>query len=111
MVAGAADGLDAQPLRRQRIELAVAMARDQHLAAMMRPLDERRHEMLSMPEREDNRHLGLDDVVNIVRIIAESIGHPNQPQKACGQEAGELLKPAGAQQIAEQLSQRAGFVS
>jgi hypothetical protein len=67
--------------------------------------------MLSMPEREDHRHLRLDYVVNILGIIAEPVGSPNQPQKARGQKTCELLKPAGAQQIAKQFSQRASFVS
>ncbi len=98
-------------LRRKRVELAVAMARDQNLAAMMRPPDERRHEMLSVPEREDDRHLRLDNVVNILGIIAEPVGQPNQPKKARSQKPCELLKPAGAQQIAKQFFQWAGFVS
>ena len=54
MIAGTADGFDAEPLGRNRVEFAVAMPRDQHLGAMaVLGLDERRHEMLAVPERED----------------------------------------------------------
>jgi len=88
---------NAEPIRCQRIELPVAVTRDQDLAAMIGPFDERRHEMLSVPEREDNRHLRLDNVVNVDRIIAELVGQPNQTKKTRSQKPGELLKPVGTQ--------------
>ena len=54
MIAGAADGFDAEPLGGDRVEFAVAMPRDQHLGAVVvLGLDERRQEMLAVPERED----------------------------------------------------------
>ena len=58
MRARAADRLDAQLLGGARIDLAVAMARDQHLGAMARIvlfLDERHQEMLAVPHRDDRR--------------------------------------------------------
>jgi hypothetical protein len=50
-VAGAPDCADAEALRGERIDLAVAMPRDQHLGAIAGALDERDQEMLAMPWR------------------------------------------------------------
>ena len=49
--AGAADGADAEPFGGERVDLAVAVARDQHLGAdaSVLALDERRQEMLAVP--------------------------------------------------------------
>ena len=111
MIAGAAHGADAETLDGDRIEFAVAMPRDQHLAAMPAFLDERRHEMLSVPERQDHRHLRLDDGIDVGGIEAEPVGQPDQPQEFSRQKPDRPLKPAGAQHIAKQFFQRAGFAS
>ena len=95
-----------------RVEFAVAMPRDQHLGAMaFLGLDERRQEMLAVPEREDRRQLRLDDVIDIRRIEAEFVGQPDQPQILGREKTHSALNPAAAQRITKQLFQRAGFVS
>ncbi len=112
VVAGAADGADTKPLGGDGVEFAVAVPRDQHLGAMARlGLDKRRHEMLAVPERENRRHLRLDDSVDAGRIETEFVGQPDQPQILGREETHSALKPAAAQHITEQLFQRAGFVS
>ena len=112
MVAGAADGLDAEPLGGDGVEFAVAMPRDQHLGAMaLLGLDERRQEMLAVPEREDQRLVRLDHLVDVGRIVAEPVGQPDQPQVFGREKPHSALDPAAAQQIANKLLQRAGFVS
>ncbi len=69
MIAGTPDGADAEPLRGDGVELAVAVPRDQDLGAVaLLGLDERRHEMLAVPEREDRRHLRLDHVIDVGRL-------------------------------------------
>ena len=115
VVAGAADGADAQPLGRDRVELAIAMQRDQHLGEMgVLGLDERREEMLAVPEREDRRHLRLDGLVERIlaaRLVSEAVGAKHQPQPFGREKAHSPLKPAAAQRIAKQLFQRGGFGS
>ncbi len=44
-------------------------------------LDERRHEMLAVPEREDRRNLRLDEPIDVGRIETEFVGAPDQPQE------------------------------
>ena len=104
--------LDAEPLGGDGVEFAVAMPRDQHLGAMaLLGLDERRQEMLAVPERQDRRLHRLDQFVDIGRIVTELVGQPDQPQILGREETHSMLNPAAAQQIANELFQRAGFVS
>ena len=58
MLAGSTDGSDAEPLGGDRVDFAVAVARDQHLGAVVVALEERHHEMLAVPERDDYRLCG-----------------------------------------------------
>ena len=74
-------------------------------------LDERRHEMLAVPEREDRRHLRLDDVIDVGRVVAEAVGQPDQPQIFGSKHTQRSLNPVAAQQIAKESFQREGFVS
>jgi hypothetical protein len=112
MVAGAADGLYAEPLGGDGIEFAVAMPRDQHLGAMaLLGLDERRQEMLAVPECQDRRLHRLDQFIDVGRIVTELVGQPDQPQILGGEKPHSTLDPAAAQHIANELFQRAGFVS
>ena len=92
MRAGAADGADAKPHRRARVDLAVAVARDQHLGAMpaFRTLDERRHEMLAVPHGDDRRH--LHRVVDVRRLKRDAAGVPDQLQIARRQGSDGFLK-------------------
>jgi hypothetical protein len=97
--------------RGQRIELAVAMPRDQHLAAMPIFSDERRHEVLPVPERQNDWHLRLDDFIDIGRIETELVGQPDQPQEFSRQKSGDMLKPVRSQHVAKHFFQRVGFAS
>ena len=78
--AGAADRLDAEPARRHRVDLAVAVARDQHLDQMLLALEERHHEVLAVPHCDDGRQFRAHAGVEIHRIDAEFAGLPHQPQ-------------------------------
>src|SRR5206468_10233778 len=94
------------------IEFAVAMPRDQDLGAIaLLGLDERSHQMLAVPEREDRRHLRLDDVIDVGRQVAEAIGQPDQPQILGREYTQRALNPGAAQQIAKVSFQREDFVS
>ena len=68
VIAGAANALDAEPLQRDGIDLAVAVARDQHLGAVLRLSHERHHEMLAVPHREDDRQVGLEPLIDVRRL-------------------------------------------
>ena len=111
VVTGAAHRADAKPRSGAGVDLAVAVARDQNLGAMIGPLDEGRHEMLAVPEGEDHRNLRLDDLVDIRRIERERVGAPHQPQERGGDEARGALKPVGARQMTYNSLQCAGFES
>ena len=110
MISGAADGPDAEPLGRDRVELAVAVARDQDLGAITRLVpDEGSQEMLAVPERENRRHLRLDDVVDVGGLIGEAIGQPHQPEVLGCEKPDSVLQPAAAQRITKQMFQVTGF--
>ena len=112
VIAGAADGADAEPFGGDRVEFAVAMPRDQHLGAMaFLGLDEGRHEMLAVPERENRRLLRLDQLIDVGRIETEPVGAPDQPQELGREKPRSALNPAAAQRIAKQSFQRPGFAS
>src|SRR6185312_13861355 len=112
MIAGAADGSDAEPFGGDGVEFAVAMPRDQHLGAMaILGLDERRHEMLAVPECEDRRHLRLDLLIDVGWHVAESISQPDQPQIFGREHAERALNPAAAQQIAKEAFQLQDFLT
>src|SRR3569833_2693285 len=100
VIAGAPAGADAEPLGGDCVELAVAVPRDQNLGmiAGLR-LDERGQEELAMPERDDRRHLRLDDVINIRRLVVDAVGPPHQTQILSRLEPDSTLKPAAAQCI------------
>ena len=111
VVAGTTHRADPQPRGGDRVDLAVAMARDQHLAAMMRPLDEGRHEMLAVPERQDERHVRLDDLVDVDGLEGEAVGPPDQAQIGGRQHTNGALQPGRAQELTGSGSQRAGFAA
>ena len=69
VIARAANGLDTEPFRGDRIHLAVAMARDQRLGGQVRPFDEGRHEMLSVPHGENDGEVGNDALVDVGRFV------------------------------------------
>src|SRR5579883_3398431 len=112
MVAGAADGADAEPLGGDGVVFAVAMARDQHLGALFLFVpDERRQEMLAVPEHEDRGLARLDHVVDMGRVEDERVGSPDQPKIFGREKPHSTLKPAAAQNIAKQLLQWSDFAS
>ncbi len=101
VIAGAAYGPDAKPFGSDGVEFAVAMPRDQHLGAMaLLGLDERRHEMLAVPESKDHRLLRLDPFIDVRGIETEFIGQPDQPQILGREKTHSALNPAAAQHIA-----------
>ena len=111
MIAGAPDRADAEPLGRNGVEFAVAMPRDQHLGAMgLLGLDERRHEMLAVPEHEDRGQARFDLVIDVRRLVAIAVGQPDQPQILGRKDTQRTLNPAAAQQIAKESFQFEGFV-
>ena len=92
MRAGAADGADAQLLGGDGVDLAVAVARDQHLGAefFLVALDERRQEMLAVPHRDDRRR--LHRVVDRRRLEGLAAGVPDQPQIPRPRRSNGVLK-------------------
>ena len=94
VIARAADGSDAEPLRHGGIDLAIAVARDQDLDAVMSP-HERHHEMLAVPHGDDHRKLRLDALVEIFGLDDEAAGLPHQPKIVRGEDAGRCANPAG----------------
>ena len=90
-----ADRLDPEPLRRNGIDLAVAMAGDEHLGAMSLPFDEWRHEVLPVPHREDRRKVGFDRFVDVGGLELEPRGLPHQPQVIGGESPEHHLGRAG----------------
>ena len=77
--AGTPDGTDIKPFGGTSIDLPVAMTRDQHFGAMARIVrffDEWRHEMLTVPHRDNRRH--FDFVVNVRRLDRHAAGTPRE---------------------------------
>src|ERR1700730_17922477 len=102
MRAGPSDSLDAEPFGGDGIELAVAMPRYQDLGAVAcLGLDERRQEMLAVPEREDQRLVRLDHLIDVGGLEAEFVGQPDQPQPLGRENTHSALNPAAAQRIAK----------
>ena len=96
MMTGTANGCDTEPFGSDGIDLAVAMARDQHLGAILSPPDERHQEMLSMPHRDDDRGVALKLFVDAVWLDREQCGLPYQPEIFGRHDSSGLLEPARA---------------
>src|SRR5215212_8229661 len=110
VIAGAADGANAEPLGGNGVELAVTVARDQHLGAVaLLCLDKWGQKMLAVPERQDHGLRWLHHVIHMCRIEAEFIGAPYQAQVLGREKTNRALDVTAAQQIAKQFFQRAGF--
>src|SRR5262245_9908705 len=80
VLAGPPNGADAEPLHGKRIDLAVAVPRHQHLAAIVRAFDERREKMLAVPHGDDDRRLPVEALVDAFRLDHEPGGVPYQTQ-------------------------------
>jgi len=93
VAAGPADRSDAEPLGRDGVDLAVAMARDDHFHAVP-PAEKRRHQVLAMPEHRDPRRIGIEALVAVGRLDHEAVGLPHQPQIFSRQHTDGDLKPA-----------------
>jgi hypothetical protein len=72
VIAGAADSADAEPRRCNRIDLTVAMARYEHIDPMLHFSCDRREQVLAVPERQDDRHVGFAALVHILRLEYEA---------------------------------------
>src|SRR6478752_6131960 len=80
MRARAANGAKAERLDGGGIDLAVAVARDQHLARLVLRPDEWRQKMLPMPHRHDDRHLLNNPLDGVRRFDAQSRRLPDKTQ-------------------------------
>jgi len=90
---GTADRSDAETLGSDRIDRAVAMARNQALSSPLLVLEERRHEMLTVPHCENDWHFRADAVIDIRWIDTERTRLTHQPQVfGCGN-TNALLHP------------------
>jgi hypothetical protein len=102
VIAGTADGADPEPFGGERVEFTVTVSRDQHLGGMnFLGFDERRHEMLAMPECQNHRPLRFNDLIDVGGIESEFVGQPDQPQELGREKTHSALDPAAAQQIAK----------
>src|SRR5262249_35784884 len=96
--AGTANGADAEPLRGERIDLAVAMPRDQHLDAVVGASDERHEKMLAMPHGDDDRGVAIDTLIDAFRLDYEPGGVPYQTKVFRRHDPGGFLERARAHQ-------------
>ena len=80
--AGAADGAHAEMAQRDRVELAVAGARDEARGAVLRALGEMDHEVLPVPHGGDDRHQRPDVVVGVRRLHDAAVGAPHEAEIA-----------------------------
>src|SRR5829696_7536570 len=80
MRAGAADGADAQPFGRDRVQLAVAMTRNKDLGAVLFELDKGHQKMLSVPHRQYDRQVRPHLLVDIGRLDLKTRSVPNKTQ-------------------------------
>src|SRR5690348_9503989 len=93
---GATNGTDAEALGGDRVEFAVAMPRYQHFGPMtFLGLDERRHEMLAVPERKDRGLLRFDTFIHVSRVDREFVRAPDQPE-VLGYRSHEWYRCRGA---------------
>jgi hypothetical protein len=110
MVAGPANGADAQPLGGDRVHLTVAVAGDQHLHPVL-ALEERCQEMLAVPQGDDRRLLRLGALIEIRGLDDKAARLPHQPQVLGGQGSdcslhpGPVLDPPGPRHRRAPLSQ------
>src|SRR5260370_20572985 len=71
VIARAADRANAEPRCGNRVDLAVAVPRHQHIDAMLCFARDRRKQMLAVPKCQDDRHVGFPSPVNIPRLEGE----------------------------------------
>src|SRR4029079_13867949 len=77
-IAGSANRYDPKALRRNRVDLGIAMAGDQHLGSVVRWLDERSEEMLAVPHRQDDRRIVRNAFDGVRWLQNEATGVPDQ---------------------------------
>ena len=95
-MAGAADDAGAEALRRQRVDLAVAMARDQHLGAILGAPDERGQEVLAVPHGDDHRRVAGEPLVDAIRLDRKPGRLPYQTKVLGRHNSSRLLERARA---------------
>ena len=66
--------------RGNSVDLAIAMARDQHVHIVLSPARDRRKKVLAVPERQDDRHVGFAAFVDIGRLEHEARGRADEAQ-------------------------------
>ena len=101
--AGAADRPDAQPLSGDRVHLAVAMTRDQDFHLVLGPAEERQHEVMPVPHRDDDRPILTDPLVDIRRLDDKTIGSEHQAEVFGRQHSHRLLKRKRVHQPLQQI--------
>src|SRR6202011_275842 len=77
MVAGAANGADTEMLRRNRVDLAVAVARDQNLESTL-AAHEGQQIVLPMPDPDNDRKVELRVLDEPLGLDCEARRHPHQ---------------------------------
>ena len=88
-----ADRADAELLRGSRIDLAVAVARNQNLGTMpLGVLDEWHQEVLAMPCRNNRRHLRYLVKVHGSRLHDRAAGEPDEAKIKGAERAHDLLE-------------------
>jgi len=79
-IPGTADRFDSQPFGNLRIELAVAVTRNQDFRPVLsRALDERGQEMLAVPKSQNDRTVAGSPFVDVRRLRHERGRLPDQP--------------------------------
>jgi hypothetical protein len=109
VIARTAHRADAKPLGRDGVDLAVGMTRDQDLERKS-SAQERQHEMLTMPHRQNERLLVLMEPMRIRRLHREAAGHPHKTQIFGRCDADCLLDPAFLRQPSRKLHGQAFLV-
>jgi hypothetical protein len=70
------------------------MARDQHVDAVPPLARDRRQQMLSVPEREDDWHVGFAARINVGRLQRETRGRSDKAQIFRGGDSDRRLSPS-----------------
>jgi hypothetical protein len=94
VVSRATNGADAEPRRRDRVDLAVAMPRHQHIDPVLPFPRDRGEQMLTVPKRQDDRHVGFTALVNIFRLEREARRHSDEPQIFGGGDSDRRFSPS-----------------
>jgi hypothetical protein len=70
------------------------MPRHQHIDPMLAFPRDRREQMLTVPKRQDDRHVGFTALVNIVRLEREARRGSDEPQIFGGADPDRRFSPS-----------------